>query len=60
MKDGLYYIQDTRSVCGNSVVWWRVDGCGYTSNLDEAWRVGREQAEGHLPMPRHRQDVAVR
>jgi hypothetical protein len=34
-----YFIQDTRSYCGNSVMWWRVDGHGYTSNLAEAWRV---------------------
>lgn len=34
-----FYIQDTRSYCGNSVMWWRVDGNGYTSNLDEAWQV---------------------
>jgi hypothetical protein len=35
----LYYIQDTRSYCGNSVMWWRVNGEGYTSNLAEAWKV---------------------
>jgi hypothetical protein len=35
----LYYIQDTRTYCGNSVMWWRVDGNGYTSNLEEAWKV---------------------
>lgn len=38
MED-LYYIQDTRTYCGNSAMWWRVDGNGYTSNLDEAWKV---------------------
>lgn len=35
----LYYVQDTRSYCGNSVMWWRVEGEGYTSNLEEAWKV---------------------
>jgi len=35
----LCYIQDTRTYCGNSVMWWRVDGNGYTSNLEEAWKV---------------------
>ena len=35
----LFYIQDTRFYCGNSVMWWRVDGQGYTSNLAEAWKV---------------------
>ena len=38
MED-LYYIQDTRTYVGNSVMWWRVDGHGYTPNLDEAWKV---------------------
>jgi hypothetical protein len=35
----LFYIQDTRSVVGNSALWWREQGKGYTSNLDEAWKV---------------------
>ena len=26
IAESLYYIQDTRSYCGNSVMWWRVDG----------------------------------
>jgi hypothetical protein len=34
-----YYIQDTRTYTGNSAVWWRVGGNGYTTNLAEAWRV---------------------
>lgn len=37
--DELYYIQDTRTYCGNSVMWWRPDGEGYTSDLDKAWKV---------------------
>lgn len=41
----LFYIQDTRSYCGNSCFWWRVDGEGYTTNLAEAWRVTKEEAE---------------
>lgn len=36
---GLFYIQDTRQVCGNSAFWWRPDGAGYTCNVDEAWKV---------------------
>lgn len=35
----LYYIQNTRSYVGNSVMWWCTDGNGYTSNLAEAWKV---------------------
>jgi hypothetical protein len=39
MDEQLFYIQDTRSYCGNSVMWWCVDGHGYTSNLAEAYKV---------------------
>jgi hypothetical protein len=35
----LYYIQDARSYVGNSVLWWRKEGQGYTCNLDEAEKV---------------------
>lgn len=41
----LYYIQDTRSVCGNSAFWWLPNGNGYTCNLNEAWRIGQVQAD---------------
>lgn len=30
---------------GNCRLWWKVDGAGYTTNLDRAWLVGKEQAE---------------
>lgn len=40
----MYYIQDTRSYCGNSVMWWAVDGHGYTSDIAKAWRVSKEEA----------------
>ena len=39
MSEPLYYIQDTRQVCGNAALWWRSEGKGYTTNLDEAWKV---------------------
>ncbi len=39
MTDDLYYIQDTRTYVGNSVMWWRVGGNGYTSDLKYAWKV---------------------
>ena len=35
----LFYVQDTRQIVGNSALWWREGGHGYTCNLDEAWRV---------------------
>lgn len=34
-----YYIQDSRYFDGNSAMWWRHGGAGYTTNLDEAMRV---------------------
>jgi len=42
----LFVIQDSRSYVGNSVLWWAVDGGGYTCELDKAWKVPREKAEG--------------
>ena len=39
MSEQLFYIQDTRTYCGNSVMWWRINGHGYTSNLAEAEKV---------------------
>lgn len=38
--DGLYYLQDARwsAMVGNCPSWWRPDGNGYTTNLDEAAR----------------------
>lgn len=41
----MFYIQDSRSYAGNSAIWWRTDGKGYTSDLTEAWRVNKEKAE---------------
>jgi len=31
-----YYIQDTRSFVGDSVLFWRPDGSGYTIKIDRA------------------------
>ena len=40
----LYYIQN-KGYVGNSLLWWRKDGQGYTCDLNEAWRVTRVEAE---------------
>ena len=45
MSEELYYIQDSRSYCGNSCFWWRVDGKGYTCDLRDAWKVTKEKAQ---------------
>lgn len=47
----LYYIQDTRTYVGNGVMWWRPEGKGYTSDLNEAWKVPADKAK---TMHRHR------
>ena len=41
----LFYIQDTRTFCGNAAVWWRPNGNGYTSYLGQAGKFERERAE---------------
>lgn len=51
----LYYIQDARSYVGNSVLFWRPGGAGYTTNLDEAGLYTLEEASSHrdtdIPIP---------
>ena len=29
----LYYLQDQRSVVGNSILWWAIEGKGYTCDI---------------------------
>ncbi len=43
-SEELYYVQNS-GYCGNSLRWWRENGHGYTSNLREAWKVTKDQAE---------------
>lgn len=37
-----FYIQDARSYVGNTVLWWRRGGAGYTTNLSEAMKVEKD------------------
>jgi hypothetical protein len=39
MPNDLYYLQDTRQIVGNCALWWKLNGQGYTCNLDEAWKI---------------------
>jgi predicted RecA/RadA family phage recombinase len=41
----LYYIQDARGYVGNSVLWWAVDGAGYTCDLSKAWKLPKQKAD---------------
>ena len=56
MSEELYYIQDTRSYCGNSCFWWREEGHGYTCDIKEAWIVTKDKA---LSIIRNRPHVDV-
>jgi hypothetical protein len=40
----LYYLQDSRQYVGNSILWWREGGAGYTTNLEEAGTFTAEKA----------------
>jgi hypothetical protein len=48
MAEELYYIQDTRTYVGNSVMWWRVGGNGYTTDLKHAWKVSADVAASQM------------
>ena len=43
MSETMYYIQN-RGYCGDCLLWWRANRCGYTMNLDEALKVTAEEA----------------
>lgn len=51
----LYYIENIRNG-SDCCVWWRVDGKGYTRNLDEAWKVDEAKAR-EICRSRPEQDV---
>lgn len=35
-EDEVYLVQDNRSYVGNSVLWWALNGNGYTTDIDRA------------------------
>jgi hypothetical protein len=41
----LFYLQDSRSCVGDRMMWWAIDGKGYTSNLGEAEKYSFEDAQ---------------
>ncbi len=53
-----YYIQNTKGYCGNSVIWWREGGHGYTSDLAKAWKVTKEKADEICAGRRPTEDIA--
>lgn len=63
----LYYLQDSRSYVGNCPMWWKKDGNGYTTRLDDAERFTLEDAMGQhrarptdVPWPCHQIDALRR
>lgn len=48
----LYYILSPYGPCGNCASWWRIDGHGYSANLQEAWKVPLEMAKSICGMKR--------
>jgi len=46
VSEPLFYIQDRRSIVGNCVSWWRPNGGGYTTELDEAGLYPASKARG--------------
>lgn len=44
MSDDLFYIHNA-GTNGNCMRFWRVDGGGYTVDLDDAWKVDYEKAK---------------
>lgn len=44
-----YYLQDSRSVVGNFLLFWKKDHRGYTTDIDEAHEFTLEEALSHRP-----------
>jgi hypothetical protein len=44
-----YFIQDSRTFCGNDVLWWCPNGNGYTTDLNEAGIYHRSGASWYRP-----------
>ena len=47
MKEEKYFLQDTRTIVGNCLVFWRKESKGYTTNLDDAELFTIEEALSH-------------
>lgn len=45
MDNELFYVQDTRQIIGNAVLWWAKDGHGYTCDITKAHVFTKLEAE---------------
>lgn len=67
MSDGEFYLQDSRSYVGNDMLFWAVDGNGYTTDMRKAHvytkaeAVARHQSrETDIPWPKDYIDARTR
>lgn len=63
----LFYLQDSRSYVGNDVLWWAVDGKGYTTDLRKAHVYTKDEAikrhesrHSDIPWPKEYIDAKTR
>lgn len=57
--EAMYYIRNTRSVVGNSALWWADGGHGYTCDLKKAWKVPETKARS-ICSDRPEQDYMIK
>lgn len=43
--DDLFYLQDSRSYVGNDVLWWAINGNGYTTDMRLAQTYTKDEAQ---------------
>lgn len=62
-----FYLQDSRGYVGNDVLWWALDGCGYTTDLKKAHVFTKDEAvrqhecrETDIPWPKDYIDARSR
>jgi rubrerythrin len=67
MSEQLFYLQDSRSFVGNDVVWWGLNGNGYTTDLSKAQTYSKDQAQrmhtarpSDIPWPKDYIDAKTR
>lgn len=63
----LFYLQDSRGLVGNDVLWWAKDGSGYTTDLSKAHIYSKAEAEAQrdmrksdIPWPKNYIDTKAR
>jgi hypothetical protein len=44
MSEELFYLQDTRQIVGNDMMWWAKDGMGYTTDISKAETYSKDRA----------------